>query len=474
MSDRIDTDICVIGAGSGGLSVAAAAAAFGVPVVLVERGLMGGDCLNYGCVPSKAFLAAGKRAHHMRNARQFGIADVDPKVNFGRVNNHIRQVVAAIAPNDSVERFTGLGVRVIQGEGRFTSRRTLSAGGKEIRARRFVIATGSAPAVPPIKGISEVAYLTNETVFELRRRPTRLIVIGGGPIGMEIAQAFHRLGSDVIVLEAGTPLGREDPEAAITVLNELRKEGIDIRTGVRIVRVENIQNGVRVVVKSDGGQESLEASDLVVATGRRPNLDSLDLARAKVETSPRGVVVDAGLRTTNRRIYAIGDAAGGLQFTHMANYHAGLVIRNAVFRLPISVRTDHIPRVTFTDPELAHVGIDEASAREQGIGIRVLRWPYHENDRAQAERETEGFIKVITNRKGRVLGATIVGAHAGELINMWSLAVAERMKIDAFTRFVSPYPTLAEIGKRAAISYYTPSLRNPWLRRLIVFLRKFG
>ncbi|MGE0230798.1 MAG: NAD(P)/FAD-dependent oxidoreductase [Flavobacteriaceae bacterium] len=474
MSDRIDTDICVIGAGSGGLPVAAAAAAFGVPVVLVERGRMGGDCLNYGCVPSKALLAAGKRAHHMRNAAGFGIANVEPQINFGRVNNHIQQVIAAIAPNDSVERFTGLGVRVIQGEGRFTSRRTLSVGGKEIRARRFVIATGSSPATPPIRGLADVDYMTNETVFDLRRRPASLIVIGGGPIGMEMAQAFRRLGSQVVVLEAATPLGRDDPEATEVVLRALRADGIDIRAGVRIAKVEKRANGVRVIIETEGGREELDASDLLVAAGRKPNLDALDLARAKVERSPRGVVVDAGLRTTNRRIYAIGDAAGGLQFTHMANYHAGLVIRNALFRQPVTVKTGHIPRVTFTDPELAHVGLDERTARKENMKIRVLRWPYHENDRAQAERETEGFIKILTDRKGRILGVTIVGANAGEMINMWALAISQNMKIGAFTGFVSPYPTLAEIGKRAAITFYTPGLSSRWLQRLIVFLRKFG
>ncbi|MGE0847460.1 MAG: NAD(P)/FAD-dependent oxidoreductase [Flavobacteriaceae bacterium] len=474
MSDVIETDICVIGGGSGGLSVAAAAAAFGVPTVLVERAKMGGDCLNYGCVPSKALLAAGKRAQHMRTAAAFGVADADPQVNFGRVNDHVQGVIAAIAPNDSVERFTGLGVRVIKAEARFTGRDTIDAGGQTVRARRFVIATGSSAAVPPIPGLDTVPHFTNETIFELRRRPSRLIIIGGGPIGMEMAQAFRRLGAEVTVLEMFEPLAKDDPEATAVVLRALGEEGVAIRAGVRILRVEKRKGGVRVVVRDGEREENVDGSDLLVAAGRSPNVGWLDLDRAGVDFDKKGIKVGKGLKTTNRRIYAIGDCAGGLQFTHVANYHAGLVVRNALFRLPVRVETAHIPWVTYTDPELAHVGMDEKTAHEKVKGFRVLRWPYHENDRAQAERETRGFIKVITDRKGRILGATIVGAGAGEIVNMWSLAIARRMKISAFTGYVSPYPTLSEIGKRAAIEFYRPSLSSRWLRRIIEFLRVFG
>jgi pyruvate/2-oxoglutarate dehydrogenase complex dihydrolipoamide dehydrogenase (E3) component len=464
-------DICVIGAGSGGLSVAAAAAAFGVPVVLVEKGKMGGDCLNYGCVPSKALLAAAKHAQAVRAGAGFGVAAQRPAVDFVKVHGHVHGVIAAIAPNDSKERFAGLGVQVIEGAARFKDKETVAVGDTvEIKARRFVVATGSAPAVPPIPGLDQVAYLTNETVFDLTVCPEHLVVIGAGPVGLEMAQAFRRLGASVTVIEAATPLGNDDPECAAILLDQLAREGIVIRAGTSVVRVEGGARP-RVVVAAADKEETIEATHLLVATGRRANLDGLDLAAARIKTGPRGILVNKRLRTSNRRVYAVGDVAGGLNFTHVANYHAGLVIRNVLFRLRARADETIVPRVTYTDPELAHVGRNEAQA---GKHIRVLRWPYHENDRAQAERETRGHIKVVTSARGRVLGATIVGAHAGELIVPWTLAVAQGLNIRAFAEVVMPYPTLAEIGKRAAITYFAGSLTKPIVQRIIRTLRRFG
>jgi pyruvate/2-oxoglutarate dehydrogenase complex dihydrolipoamide dehydrogenase (E3) component len=480
MAERIKADICVIGAGSGGLSVAAAAAAFGVSVVLIEKGKLGGDCLNTGCVPSKSLIAAAKHARAVTRGRSFGISAPSLDIDFGQVHEHVRGVIAAIEPNDSKERFTGLGVRVIEGAARFKNRRTVVVGeGTEIRARRFVIATGSSPSLPPIPGLDATAHLTNETVFDLVTRPEHLIVIGAGPVGLELAQAFHRLGARVTVLEAAQPLAHEDPECAAVVIDALAHEGVDLRSGVSVVRVEGVQDGsqasqVKVVVRAGDREETVEGSHLLVATGRRANADGLGLDQAGIKHDGHGVVVDEGLRTANKRVYAIGDVAGRGQFTHFANYHAGLVIRNALFRQRVAANEDLLPRVTFTDPELAHVGLTEADARERRIKINVLRWPYHENDRAQAERETLGHIKVITDRKGRILGATIVGASAGELITAWTLAISQRLNIRAFTGIVVPYPTLAEIGKRAAITYFIPGLTQNWVRRLIAFLRRFG
>ncbi len=474
MAEQLTPDICVIGAGSGGLSVAAAAAAFGVPVVLIERGKMGGDCLNYGCVPSKALLAAGKHVAAYAHAPTFGVAVTHPIVNFGRVHNHVKGVIAAIEPNDSKERFTGLGVRVIEGEARFKDKATVVVGETEIKARRFVIATGSSPALPPIPGLADVPHLTNETVFELTRCPSHLVIIGGGPIGLEMAQAHRRLGADVTVLEAVRPLAKEDLECAAVVLDQLAREGIVIRAGVKIARVERAGDKVRVILDREGGEETIEASDLLVATGRAPNVAALDLDAAGIKHGPKGIVVDKGLRTSNKRVYAIGDAAGGLQFTHVANYHAGLVIRNALFRLRVKVNESAIPWVTFTDPELAQVGLTEAEAKKQYGNIRVLRWPYHENDRAQAERETHGHIKVVTAKRGRILGVTIVGKNAGELITTWTLAISQGLTVRAMLDIVVPYPTLAEVGKRAAITYFTPSLTSPWVRKIIALLRRFG
>jgi pyruvate/2-oxoglutarate dehydrogenase complex dihydrolipoamide dehydrogenase (E3) component len=470
VTETLTPDLCVIGAGSGGLSVAAAAAAFGVPVVLIEKGRMGGDCLNYGCVPSKALLAAAKHAAAPRQAGAFGLKLPRADVDFAKVNAHVHGVIAAIAPNDSTERFTGLGVHVIAGAARFTDARTVAVGNFEIKARRFVVATGSTAAVPPIPGLDATPYLTNETIFALKQCPAHLVVIGGGPIGLELAQAHRRLGAAVTVLEAATPLAKDDPECAAIVLAELAREGIAIRTGVKVARVAH--EGGKVQVSLDGG-ETVAGSHLLVATGRKPNTD-LDLAAAGIKAEPRGIVVDKGLKTTNKKVYAIGDVAGGPQFTHVANYHAGIVIRNALFRLPAKANHDTVPWVTFTDPELAHVGLTEAQARERHKTIRVVRWPYHENDRAQAERATHGHIKVVTAKNGRILGATIVGAHAGELITTWTLALTQGLNIRAMTGIVVPYPTLAEVGKRAAITYFSSSLTGSTVRRLIGFLRRFG
>lgn len=473
MGDVLKPDICVIGAGSGGLSVAAAAAAFGVPAVLVEKHRMGGDCLNAGCIPSKALIAAARRAHLARTGGAFGVEAL-VTVDFAKVHAHVHGVIAAIAPNDSVERFTGLGVRVIKGEARFRDRETVVVGDATIRARRFVIATGSKPAVPPIPGLDRLPYLTNETVFDLTECPRHLLVIGAGPIGLELAQAFRRLGAQVTVLEAAVPLAKDDPECTAVVLDRLACEQVDIRAGVTVARMDTARAGIRAVLKTATGEEAIDASHVLVAAGRRPVVEDLGLEAAGIRLGRIGIVVDKGLRTTNRRVYAIGDVAGGPQFTHAANYHAGLVIRNALFRLPVSADDGLIPHVTFTDPELAHAGLTEAQARARHGAVRVARWPYRENDRAQAERETHGHIKVVMNARGRILGATIVGAEAGELISTWALAVARRMNIRAMTGVVVSYPTRAEIGKRAAIDLFARRLTSPLVQRIIGWLRRFG
>lgn len=471
--ETLTPDICVIGAGSGGLSVAAAAAAFGVSVVLIERHLMGGDCLNVGCVPSKALLAAGKRAESIRTAGKFGIGSGEPAIDFAAVNRHVRGVIDAIAPNDSVERFTGLGVKVIQGEGRFTDPDTVEAAGFRIKARRFVIATGSRAFMPPIPGIDTVNALTNETIFNLTERPDHLIIIGAGPIGLEMAQAHRRLGCRVTVLEAGRPLPKDDAECASIVIGALERSGIDILPQTKVLRFEKTAEGLRVVIDRGQGEQPIEGSHLLVAAGRRPVVESLGLDKAGVAYSQKGVTVGADLRTTNRRVYAIGDVAGSLQFTHMANYHAGIVIRAILFRLPAKADTRFIPWVTFTDPELAHVGLSEVAARDQA-DVRVLRWPFHENDRAQAEHDTTGMVKLVTDKRGKLLGATVVGGRAGELIALFTLALQKGLGVRDLAGMVFAYPTLSEAARRAAITYYTPSLSKPFVRRLIAFLQRFG
>lgn len=471
---NISCDICVIGAGSGGLSVAAAAAAFGQNVVLLEKHKMGGDCLNYGCVPSKAIIAAGKRAHAMRTSAIFGIKPVEPEVDMQAVHDHIHGVIGAIAPNDSVERFTGLGVRVITAAGRFVDRSTVVAGDYRIKARRFVIATGSSPLVPPIPGLDTVPYFTNETIFDKTTRPEHLLVVGGGPIGMELAQAHRRLGSRVTVLEGMKALGKDDPEMTAVVLKAIREEGVDVREGARVERVEAGGAGIRVTISGAGGAETIEGTHLLVAAGRKANLADLGLEAAGVKYERRGITVDDGLVTSNPKIFAIGDVTGGLQFTHVANYHAGIVIRRVLFRLPAKVNTGLVPWVTYTEPELANVGLTEEQAKQRHGKISVLRWPYHENDRAQAERATEGHVKVICDAKGQILGCSIVGHHAGELIQMWSLAISQKLKIKAMTEWISPYPTLAEVNKRAAYRFYATAASNPLVRKAISFLKRLG
>ncbi len=474
MAQTLKPDLCVIGAGSGGLSVAAAAAQFGVEVVLLEKHKMGGDCLNYGCVPSKALIAVGKHAHAMRSSEPFGIRPVSPDIDPQQVHDRVKSVIAAIEPNDSVERFTGLGVHVIEEAGSFKDRNTVVAGDYEIRARRTIIATGSSPALPPVPGIDNVPLFTNETIFDNQERIDHLIIIGGGPIGMEMAQAHRRLGARVTVLEAFTALSKDDPELTAIVLKQLREEGIEIIENVRIDQLSKIDGGIRADLSKDEENYFVEGSHLLVAAGRKPNLSGLNLEAAQIEYDPRGVKVNSGLKTTNKKVYAIGDIAGGLQFTHVANYHAGIVIRNALFRMPVKMSTAGIPWVTYTEPEMAHVGLDEKTAKEKHGNIKVLRWPYAENDRAQAEGATEGFIKVVTNKRGRILGASIVGEHAGEIIQMWALAISKKMKISAMTGFISPYPTLTEINKRVSYTYFESSLTSPLLRNTIKFLSKFG
>jgi pyruvate/2-oxoglutarate dehydrogenase complex dihydrolipoamide dehydrogenase (E3) component len=473
-SRTIATDLCIIGAGSGGLSVAAAAAAFGRRVVLIEKHKMGGDCLNYGCVPSKAIIAAGKRAHIMRSSAPFGIAPAEPQIDHRAVHDHVKGVIAAIEQNDSVERFTGLGVHVIQAAGRFVDRATVQAGDALIKARRFVIATGSSPVVPPIKGLDAVPYFTNETLFDNTKKLDHLIIVGGGPIGLEMAQAHRRLGSRVTVLEGLKAMGKDDPELAEVVLSQLRSEGVDIREGAMVEEVRGSTGAVTVAIKTAAGIETVEGTHLLLAVGRKPNITELGLEAAGIKYERSGITVDAGLVTSNRKVFAIGDCTGGLQFTHVANYHAGIVIRRALFQMPAKVGKGVVPWVTFTEPELAHVGLTEKQAKDERHDVKVLRWPMHENDRAQAERVTEGLVKVVVGRRGRILGATIVGEQAGELIQMWSLAVSQKLKIKAMTDWISPYPTLSEVNKRAAYRYYAAAAGSALVRAAVNWLTKLG
>lgn len=462
---KIKTDLLVVGAGSGGLSVAAGASQMGAKVVLLERGEMGGDCLNYGCVPSKALIASAARAHQMKTADSFGIKSVLPEVDYAAVKDRVAEVIATIAPHDSQERFEGFGVTVIREEGRFVGVNRMIAGDTEIEARRIVLATGSRPLVPPIPGLDDMPYLTNETLFDLREKPEHLIVIGGGPIGLEMAQAHVRLGCRVTVLEAGGVLAKEDREAATLVADALRAEGVDLQEYTSALRIGG--NAGALWVETNTGH-TIQGSHILIAAGRQPNVESLDLSQAGVAFTKTGITVDEGLRTSNRKVYAIGDVAGGMQFTHVAGYHAGIIIRSAVLGLPAKAKTDHIPRATYTVPELAQIGLTEDEAQNQhGDDIEIVRFDYKGNDRALATGRTTGWIKVMV-RKGRPIGVTVVGPDAGEIINLWAMVLANGLKMSHLTSMVSPYPTMGEISKRVAGNYFSPRLFDNKIVKYVV------
>lgn len=468
---QIKTDILVIGAGSGGLSVAAGASQMGADVVLLEGHKMGGDCLNFGCVPSKALIASGKAANAQAHASAFGVADVVPSVDYAAAKDHVADVISTIAPVDSQDRFEGLGVTVIREFGKFLSPKEVQAGDTIIRARRIVIATGSSPLVPPIPGLDSVPYETNETLFELRDRPDHLLIIGGGPIGMEMAQAHVRLGSKVTVIEGLKALGKDDPELAGVVIDTLREEGVEIAEDALAAEIRGTAGNIEIETK-DG--RVFKGSHLLMAVGRKTNTGSLNLEAAGIETTRAGIKVDDSLRTTNKRVYAIGDAAGGLQFTHVAGYHAGVIIRSILFGLPSKARTAHIPWATFTCPELAQAGLTEVQAREKfGGRLEIVRHEYNHNDRAIAERKTKGFIKVMVV-KGRPVGASIVGHQAGELIGLWALVLANKMKMSQVAAMVTPYPTLGEINKRVAGAYFSPRLFDSLvIKRVVRFVQRW-
>jgi len=464
-------DLCVIGGGSGGLSVAAGAARLGAATVLVEAGEMGGDCLNVGCVPSKSLLAAGHAAHAAADGEPFGVRPVGaPGIDAAAVRGHVRAVIDGIAPHDSQERFEGLGVTVLRTTARFVDAETVEAGGERIRARRFVVATGSRPAVPPIPGLDEVGFLTNETIWDLTELPDHLVVIGAGPIGAELAQAHRRLGSRVTVLEARRLLPRDDAELVDIVRTALVADGIDLREGVRVAGVAREGNGVRVTLEDAGGTRHVDGSHLLVATGRTANVEALELDKAGITATRTGITVDRRLRTSNRRVYAAGDVTGGAQFTHVAGHHASVVVQNALFRLPAKVSAV-LPAVTYTDPELASAGppVEEATSDRE-----VVRVPFSDSDRARAERRTGGLLKLAADGGGRVRAVAIAGPQAGELLQPWLLMMTTKTRLRAMAALVAPYPTLGELNKKAASAFYAPRLFSPGTRRLVGLLRWLG
>lgn len=465
---RLECEVCIIGAGSAGLSVAAGLAQLGLRTILIEQAEMGGECLNTGCVPSKALLAAAKASYRGDAAEVPGVSGAPASVDFAAVKSGVLDVIAAIAPKDSVRRFEGLGVTVLKRTAMFIDSRTVRAGDDTVRAHRFVVATGSKPAVPALPGLSADKILTNETIFTLRETPSHLLIMGGGPIGIEMALAHRRLGVPVTVIQKSTILPRDEPELVGILRELLRREQIDLVEEADVASVRHAPEGVVMTVRRAGREEVIAGSHLLVATGRTPCVEGLGLDAAGIAYTVRGIAVDARLRTTQRHILALGDVIDAPRFTHVAAYQAGIVVRNLAFRLPAKVDYAALPWVTYTDPELAHVGATEAEARKtHGDEVRSELMSLAENDRAIAEHRAAGAMKIVVGRRGRILGASILAPAAGEMIGLWCLAIKRGLPLRAIADLMLPYPTMGEIGKAVAGQHYRATLFGRTTRRVV-------
>lgn len=471
MASETDYDLCIIGGGAAGLVTAAGAATLGAKVILIEKHRLGGDCLYTGCVPSKTLIHSAGIAHTIKTSQKLGLSARLDTVEQSTVMKRVADVIKTIEPNDSPVRFRAMGVEVVFAEAQFIAKDHLLVEDREITARKFVLATGSRPFVPPISGLDEVDYFTNESIFNITENIPQLIVIGSGAIGCEMAQSFARLGSKVSLLSNTGLLPIEDTDMSSVVERQFVADGIDLHLGVIVTHIEKTTTCVRVHIKDDHKQYTteIEGSHLLIAAGRKPNIESMRLDKAGVEIENGRLVVDARLRTSNKHIFACGDVAGPYLFTHMAEHQAGIVLRNAIFHLPAKVQTTGVPWCTFTAPELARVGLSEREAQESGIKHQVYTFPFTENDRAIAEGEVEGMAKIITTPKGKLLGACIVGPSAGELIAEYVLAISQGLNVSALSNTIHIYPTLAQINRRVADQRMKESLtpsRKCWIKRL--------
>ncbi len=463
-------NLVVIGAGTAGLVTAAGAAGLGAKVALIERDLMGGDCLNVGCVPSKALISAARAIAATRSTTPMGIRVETPAVaDFPEVMRRLRRLRSEIAPNDSAARFASLGVDVFLGHGRFTGPDKIEVGGKTLRFARAVIATGARAAIPPVPGLAEAGVLTNETIFSLTELPPRFAVVGGGPIGCELAQAFARLGSQVTIIErSGQLLGREDADAAACVLASLRRDGVNVLLQTNVLRVDS-ERGIKTIAVETPGtakRDSIDVDQILVAAGRTPNVADLNLERAGVQYNEKGVVVDDRLRTTNRKIFAAGDVCSPFKFTHAADFMARIVIQNSLFFGRARASSLTIPWCTYTSPEVAHVGLNEVSAREQQLAIQTFVQPLSHIDRALLDGASEGFVKIHAKAgTDQILGATIVADHAGEMIGEIVLAMTNRIGLKRLASTIHPYPTVAEAIRKCGDQYNKTRL-TPFVKTL--------
>lgn len=471
--EAIKTDICVIGAGVGGLSVASSAALLGVPVILIKTGATDGDERDHGGVPTQTLIAAADAVAAGKRAAELGILFRPPVIDGAAVLARLTAMRRAIAPNDSADRYRALGVRIIEEEARFIDAMTVEAGRYRVTARRFIVATGAKPVIPDLPGLAEAPFLTSETVFDLADIPKRLAILGGGAIGVELAQAFCRLGTAVTLIEQGEILAGEDGEAVAAVRRSLLADGVDILEKSEIRRIQPLTSGLTLDLETPRGPAMLNTGQLLLAVGRRPDLTGLGLEAAGVTAGPQGIIVNDRLVTSNRRILAIGGCIG-THAPHIAAAQAQLALRNALVPFKARMRPQTLPAVVSCDPEIARIGPPEAEARQAQSGISTLRWPFSENERARIEARPAGFVKVLIDRKGRILGATIVGAGAGEALAPWCLAVSQGLTIDAMGDLTLPAPSRSEASRRAAMQALTPKLRSPWLARALRWSRMLG
>lgn len=486
MSDTYD--LIVIGGGSAGLVAAGGAAILGAKVALIEKNLLGGDCLYTGCVPSKALITSAKFAHHMREAERYGFQKIEPRFireSFASITGRVRDVIEVIEHHDSPEVFTAMGVEVVFGDPRFINPNEIevrlkeNAGHRAMKSKRFCIATGSRPAVPPIEGLADAGFITNEQVFDLKELPKRLIVLGAGPIGLELGQAFARLGSQVTLVEmADRVLNNEDPEVSELMETVFRAEGIEVFTSTKAVKARRSEDGSKVLSAERGGQTiQIAADEILVAAGRRPNVEGLGLEKAGVVADRNRIETNSYLQTSRRHIFAAGDVTGHFQFTHMADHEAQVVIQNVFLPWPFRKKPDFraVPWATFTEPEVARVGMLEAEAlTEFPNRVKTYTIAFSDNDRAQTESSTDGFAKIVT-RKGRIVGATLVGKNAGELIHEFVWAVSQRMKVTNLNQIIRIYPTLAKItqavGTEATLEQLRSAFVQKWFRRYLKLWR---
>ncbi|NJD69284.1 MAG: mercuric reductase [candidate division NC10 bacterium] len=468
-------DLAVIGGGTAGLVTAAGAASLGVTVALIERDRLGGECLHTGCVPSMALTRSAKALHLMRRAADFGLNTPEVSFDFVKVRDRMRQVQQQVGKHDSPERFKGLGVTLFSDQASFFSPTELKVGGERIAAKKVVIATGSRTAVPPIEGLEEVGFLDHVSALTLSHLPRSVVILGAGPIGIEFAQLFARFGVRVIVLEVvGQILPREEQEIAQALEAILRTEGIDIHTCTKAFRVE--KDGTQKLVHGEcsGVAVTFRAEEIFLATGRRPNVEGLNLEAAGVSYNSKGIIVDETLRTTARNIWACGDITGKLLFTHVAEYQARLVVRNALFPFKSKANYSAVPWCTFTDPEVARVGLTEVEAGEQFGNVKVYRYSFGDLDRALCDGEAVGLIKLVCTPKGKIMGAHILGPQAGDLIQEVILAMRKGLPVGALAQTIHTYPTLAEGVRRAADQYYREKLFSGPLKGFLQLLMRLG